>query len=130
MAIMLLGVSVWQKNFLFSFFILMAEILVLRWGNQPPRTMDFVLTEKELTIGDEKFYPLSEFKSFNMEKDEFNDDDWIDVNLFFHAKVKPSLKIRTPKEESHNVEKALLMVLPKVEWEPSFIETIERLLKF
>lgn len=132
-AVIILGISIWQKNFIFAVFIIIAEILVIKWGGHSPRTLKFTLSDKGLNIGDEKFYPMSEFKSFSIEKDddpESNLDEWADINLFFHSRIKPSLKLQAPHEEAENIEKALSMILPEVDWEPSFFETVERFLKF
>lgn len=131
-AILMLGLAVWQKNYLFAIFILIAEVLILKWGEKHPQTTYFLLTEKGLTINDTKFYPMSDFKSFSLEKDDVNDSDpdLVDVNIFFIAKIKPSLSLLVPKEEKHNIQGALSLFIPEVDWEPSFLETVERLLGF
>ena len=49
-AVVCIGFAAWQKNFLFGFFVLVAEILILAWANQQPAIFNFRLTEKGLFI--------------------------------------------------------------------------------
>ncbi|MDP3892652.1 hypothetical protein, partial [Nocardioides sp.] len=42
-AIVILSVSVWQKNFLFAVFVVIAEILMLVWAGRKPREISFSL---------------------------------------------------------------------------------------
>lgn len=45
-ATLIIAFAVWQKNFLFGFFIVIAEILFVLWGNEKPRTVEFRITNK------------------------------------------------------------------------------------
>ena len=45
-----------QKNFLFAIFSVIAASLVISWGKKTPETLDFVLSESGLDIGNKKFY--------------------------------------------------------------------------
>ncbi len=53
-AVLILSVSVWQKNFLFAAFVVMAEMLILVWAGRKPREISFSLDEKGLTISGNK----------------------------------------------------------------------------
>ena len=39
LAVVILALAVWQKNFLFGIFVIVAEILILVWANREPRTL-------------------------------------------------------------------------------------------
>ena len=56
-AALIIAFSVWQKDFLFGFFIVIAEMLFIVWGNKAPRTLTFTLTDTELNIGDTSHTP-------------------------------------------------------------------------
>ena len=45
-ALILLLIALWQKNFFFGIFILIAGILVIVLANRKPGVLDFKLTEK------------------------------------------------------------------------------------
>lgn len=129
-AVLILIATIWQRNFLFAIFVVLAEILILTWGERPPQMVDFLLTEKGLTIGGEKFYPWGEFKSFSIEKEEVEHLDWLEIVFFFDSHVKPTLKVRGPQAEIENIHQALAKKLPEVKWEPSLLDALEHFLHF
>ena len=53
-AVVILGAAVWQKNFLFAVFVVIAEILMLVWAGRKPREITFSLNEKGLTMSGNK----------------------------------------------------------------------------
>jgi len=59
-----LAFTIWQKNFLFGFFIVVAETLIISWSSKKPALLDFALDEKGLTIGAQKSYSYTELKGF------------------------------------------------------------------
>jgi len=128
LALAILSLAIWQKNFLFAAFIVLAEILTLTWGERPPKLLDFTLTEKGLTIGENTFYPLDNFKSFSVEQDDH--ENWAGIVLFFESHLRPSILVHTPHSETEEILKALRKKLKEVNWEPSLLDTLERFLRF
>ncbi|MDO8601919.1 MAG: hypothetical protein Q7R62_02220, partial [bacterium] len=47
--------ALWQGNFLFVLFVVIAEVLALFWGGQAPRTISYQLTEAGFIVGDRIF---------------------------------------------------------------------------
>ena len=127
-AVFLLSAAVWQKNFLFGFFIVVAEILILVWANQKPRTIEFKLDEKGFAIGKNTFYPYREIAAFSLNEEVGN--EWTDLAFRFQRSFRPPLKIQIPKQRFSEIEKALAPVVPRIDFEESFLETLERLLGF
>lgn len=127
-AVLILGVAVWQKNFLFAAFIVLAEILVLTWGERPPRTLSFVLTEKGLTIGEDKFYPLGNFKGFSLDRESH--DEWAGIILFFESHLRPSILVHAPHSETEEIAQALRKKIKELPWEPTLLDSLERFMKF
>ncbi|MBI4085939.1 MAG: hypothetical protein HY433_01700 [Candidatus Liptonbacteria bacterium] len=127
-AVVVLSAAVWQKNFLFAAFIIFAEILILVWAGQKPKTVEFKLDERGLTIGNRKFYPYAEMTGFSA--DENNEDEWRDFIFRFQRRLQPTLKVKTPKNRFGEIEKALAPIVKKIEFEESFLETLERFLGF
>ena len=41
----IIAFAAWFRNFLFGFFIVIAEILFIVWGNRQPRTVEFKLDD-------------------------------------------------------------------------------------
>ena len=45
-AVAIIAFAIWEHNFLFGIFIVIAEILLITWGNEAPRTIDFYAHRK------------------------------------------------------------------------------------
>lgn len=127
-AVVMLSVAVWQKNFLFGFFVVAAEILILAWANREPEMVNFQLNEKGLSIGGQKFYPYVDLESFSLEDD--TDTEWPNVFLQFRRRLKPTLRIKLPKNRATEIQKALGSALPQVEHEHSLLDTLEEFIRF
>lgn len=128
-AVIILAVAIWQKNFLFGFFVFIAEILVLVWADKKPATVKFKLNEKGLALGKNKFYSYSELASFGLD-DETN-VEWPEITLRFKNYIRPSIKVKLPKNRLSEVKKALEAAsIPKTDVGTSFFDTLEKLIKF
>ena len=127
-AVLLVAFSVWQRNFLFGVFILIAEILILVWGNRKPRSVACLLNEKGLAIGDEKVYIYEEIENFSAREDL--GDAWAEVSLHFKKRLKPKFTVSVPKEKLEDVRKTLRMFLEEIPAESSLLDIFERFLRF
>ena len=121
--------AVIERDFIFGFFIVVAEVLVIMWANQEPRLIPFELTENGITIGvgDGRFHALKEFESWSV---LHLDDENAELGFNFAARLKTPLKILAPTEKIDDIRRHLKPVLREVEHQMSLIEAIERLLKF
>jgi hypothetical protein len=127
-AVVVLSAAVWQKNFLFAAFIVFAEILILVWAGQKPKTIEFKLNEQGLTIGSRKFYPYAEIIGFST--DENGADEWPGLIFRFQRRLQPTIRVKTPKDRFAEIEKVLAPIVKKIEFEESFLEVLERFLGF
>ena len=126
-AVVIIGVAVWQKNFLFGFFIVVAEILVLVCGNREPDMVAFALDEGGLAVGGKKYlYP--ELESFSTEN--IPDKEWPALFLNFKSRLKPALKVKIPKGQAGEIKRALTSALPETEHQPSLLDAFEEFLGF
>jgi hypothetical protein len=124
-----LGIAIWQKNFLFGFFIIIAEILLLVWGGREPGIIKFALSDKGLTISNRKFYPLSDIAGFCLE--ETNDDKWSMVIFRFRRRFAALSRVIAPKAQVAEIKKHLAeAAIPEIEHEESFIETLQKFFRF
>ena len=121
------GFAAWQKNFLFGFFILVAEILILAWGNQKPATFKFQLTQDGLFIG-EKFYPYGDIEAFS--SNERGERELENIIIRFNKHFRRPLRIAVPKNHSDNVKSFLEEHIQKINHEPSLIDSIEEFIGF
>ncbi|MBI2888311.1 MAG: hypothetical protein HYY10_00115 [Candidatus Liptonbacteria bacterium] len=125
-AVSLVAVAAWQRNFLFGVFVVIAEVLVLAWGSRTPPTISFLMNEKELVINKTERYPWEEFISFGTEDDR----DPPTLTFRFRHRVRPVLRILVPTTHFAAARGFAAWKLPQVNDPRSFIETLEELLRF
>lgn len=128
--LLLLGFAVWQKNFLFAFFIVVAELLVLSWGSRKPAAVDFHLDEKGLTINGIKFYSYAELKEFGVSDMVPTDEKFEEIVVYFKRRLRTGLNFLVPKEKEAEIVSALSKKMPKVEVELTLLDAAERFLRF
>jgi len=119
--------AVWNKNYLFGLFIVIAEMLLIIWGSRPPRVLNFVLTDEELSIHEQKVHSLKEFESWSVNK---NDATWADLHFYFHARLKMPLRVIVPIARIDEVRADLQPLLREIEHEVSLLDSIEKFLGF
>ena len=127
-AVLILGFALWQRNFLFAVFILIAELLMLVWGNRVPQMIDFSLDAATLTVGGKNRYALGDMEHFSVM--ESTSAEWAMLTLHPKRGVRLPVAIHAPKDRVPEIEKRLAAKMPKVEHEESFLDTLEKFLGF
>ena len=128
-AIILTALALWQKNFLFAIFIILAGILTISWGRKEPKTVDFVLSEKGLDIGDKKSYPFENLAGFAIIAVP-GESEISELVLETKGRFNKWVKVIIADERSEAIKKILLSRIPEVPYEESFAEHIARILRF
>jgi hypothetical protein len=123
----IIAFAIWQRNFLFGIFIVIAEILLIAWGNEIPATINFTLTENDLSIGEAKRYQVKLFENFSVNE---LDDDWTELHFTFKAKLRTPLKVLLPKTKIEEVRKNFKPVLRETEFDPSLLDSLEKIIGF
>lgn len=121
-ALILLVAAVWSSNFLFAFFIIIAELLIIFWGRQKPLEIEFKLDERGLAVGDKKFYPYEAFSGFAI----------VDEELIFRQKHRLSAHIKAFAEPADlgRIASFLTSRLPEFEYQKSLLEHIAKIIRF
>lgn len=128
LAVFFIAAAAWQKNFLFGFFLLVAEVLVIVWGNRSPAAIAFRLNEKGIALGEKTFRPISDFESFSV--NERWSAEWPSVTLYFKKRFRPAMRMHVPGALLDRVDETLRGMIPKIEHEDTLIETLEYFLGF
>jgi len=111
------GFSLWQHNFLFFVFSLIATGLVLVWGRRRPRIFVFSLGKSGVHI-DGRLYPYRDFDGFAIGEDV--------LQLSTKSPLRPRFTLIMPDEKVDKVREYLLAFLPEIEYDESFIEALGR----
>ena len=125
----IIAFAVWQRNFLFGLFIVIAEILIIIWGDRTPRMITFILTEQGVEIEPKKFHLFTEMESFSIDKGP-DDGSWDDIIFHFHGKFKIPLIVKLPKKKLDEAKAIIKKILKEVNYEPSFLDSLEKLIRF
>lgn len=125
-AIIILLIAVWQRNFLFGLFVVVAEMMILIWGNAQPRNVKFKITEKGIYLGARQFYFYKELAYFSI-NDEI-DDDWTEICLTFKTKVRSPAKALISNDEVENVCAHMKLFLKEGEYQTTLSDSLIRFL--
>lgn len=132
-AALIIAFSVWQKDFLFGLFIVIAEMLFIVWGNRVPAVVSFTLTDTEIAIGGYKSYLMKEFESWSVNSAGgagAEGEEWADIAFYFRSHLHPPLAVLVPEEKLAEIRANMKTVLREIEHEPTLIDSIEKFLRF
>lgn len=123
----LLGlIALWQKNFLFLIFIIIAAVTIIAWREKRPENVDFGLDNRGLWIK-KNFYEYKSFASFALMEtgDELNS-----IQFRNKGRFRPYVVVPFPKDKFDEIKKHLLNFLPEVEYNESLIDVFMKILRF
>jgi hypothetical protein len=126
-AALMIAFAAWEKNFLFGFFIVIAEVLFIIWGNKIPHMMTFTITDEEIDIDGHKTYSLKEFESWSVDG---HGDEWADILFYYRSRLRTPLVLIVPEEKIGEIRKNITPILKEIEHDPTLIDSIEKFLRF
>lgn len=127
-SLVLLAFAIWQRNFLFGLFILIAEVLLLVWGNREPDEVSITIDHGGVRIGTHRYYPKSHIEAFSLLPHPHT--DWYDLYLLLDQRYIPTIKVHVPGRDAAEVRSLLSRMYPEYDHQESFIDSLERLLWF
>jgi len=130
-ALIILAFALWQKNFLFGVFVIIAEILLIIWANKKPDVVEFVVGEKGILINNKRNYSYGELESYSV--DEESDPDFTRIVFKPKHRTRVRLEMVIPKAQADEVLDFLADEtpgLPEMDYEVTFLDALERFLKF
>ena len=127
-AIIIFALSLWQKNYFFAFFVIVAEILVIIWSSRVPSEITFPLSQKELIINDDIIYRFEDMTSFGI--NENLDPELPRIHFILKQKLRPPIIVNIRKTDADEVVNTLSARLPKVVVEPSLSDSTQKFLRF
>jgi hypothetical protein len=128
-AILFLILSILQKNFLFSVFIIISEILILIWASFEPKIINFKINNEGISVGENNFYNFDTISSFSSTLSVLPDLTEIKIN--FKNKLSFNISILIPTNIVEDVKKIFYEKnIPEVEHEEHFIDSLQKILKF
>lgn len=114
-------IALWQKNFLFLIFVVIAAIVVIAWGKEHPKLIDFSLDDKQLRVG-HQLYELKSFGAFAIKERA--------LQFKNKARLRPFFNISAPKDRVEEIKSHLLKFLPEMDYNESLVDLFSKILRF
>lgn len=126
-AAILFLISLWQKNFLFAIFLIIAEAMVLIWAKELPRNFHFKLDKKGVHLGKMKFYSYEELIGFHLHE---SDNEISELILKTKHRFHPYVKILLLTGDAPEINKFLKKHLSEIEYEESLADSFSKMIGF
>ncbi len=115
--------SLWQGNILFVFFTVVAELLVLFWAKQQPRTLSYELNQDGFVVGGEKLFRFNNLTSYALVED-LGGPNYYELVFTQKQPLAPYVKALVPNQSAKAVGDFLQGKLPPFDYDPSLAEAI------
>lgn len=126
-ALIIIGLSIWQKDWFFSALILLAEIALITWGHRNPRQFDIILDNRGLVIGNEAPRPIVDIDSVSYPATP--PGDLAEMVVHFRSRFRMSLMIFVPEEMVNRTKDYWNRnSIPEVDHERTILELLARLI--
>ncbi len=126
-AVVLMAIALWQKNFLFAVFIMIAELAIFMFAGEKPKMWDFTIDDRGVTIENHKLYKYQTITKYDIH--EFS-DEYHELVLQTKSKVHHYIKIFIRVEDEDKVAELLDKKVHRGEIEVTTLEFLERLIGF
>jgi uncharacterized membrane protein len=124
--ILLLAFCIWQRNFLFGIFVLMATGTILFLSTQHNEEHLFTLTEQSLIIGDgESELPYKGMSHYDIY--EFASDDH-EILFMFRDHLKQMLRIRIHSQDAATIDAILSRHVKRKPIEPTLLDIVSKII--
>jgi len=125
-ALVLVGISIWQRNPFFALFVVFATILVAVLNRTRPSPLEFGVDAAGVRVGSSR-YAYTELTQFAYRSRQDRLDE---VLLHRKSVIGSHLHLPVDAKLGANVRNFLAVRLPEVEYHESFIELFSDLLGF
>ncbi len=121
-----LAFAIYQQNFLFIVFVVVAEILFIVWSRELPQMVQFSVEKDGVRIGEKYFHPFEEITAFSI----YDHAHGSELVLRRKNRITPHVKVPLTNEHVEIVEIFLRERLPQKDHEDSLIDSLFHLIRF
>lgn len=119
-------IALWQKNFFFAIFSVLAGVMVWVFSKRRPPIVEFKITDSGISVGS-TFYEYSDIDHFSTRsRPGFLDE----IIISRKTRMNPFLFIPIDSHLAVSAHALLNTKLDEVEYQETFIDTISELLRF
>lgn len=129
-AVILIALAVWQSNYMFAVFLVVAGTMALYWGYERPGVTTITITGEGVKPNRFKFIPMGELLGFAVKEGGQHDPEWGSILLRSKHRFSPYTKLPIPRGKIEQVRVLLHRHLDEFEYDESLIDEVLRWLKF
>ncbi len=126
-AAILVIAALWQRNFFFAVFILLAGALIITLGKERPRIIEFQVSAEGVAIGKRIFYDYDDLEGFDTKE---NPERLDEIILKRKSTINPFVKIPVDSQLLPRVIEVLKKNIKRVEFDESLIDAVSDYLRF
>ncbi len=132
-SIILIAIALWQKNFLFVVFIVIAELVLIYFSNLLPKVWSFEIDDEGISIisnsgaSQKKKYPFSDVLGFDIYP---ANDGYKELIIHTNLKLTPYVKMFIFAEDEKKIEEKLLEVTQREEIPHLITDALEKIVRF
>lgn len=119
--------ALWQHNFFFAVFILIAGAMLIVLGRKHPRVMDFTVNDKGVSIGKLQFYEYDDLEGFAIRNRPNRLDELV---IKRKTSFSPFVKIPIDSKLAPQAKAILTSHIKEIEYNESLIDTLADLFGF
>lgn len=119
-------VALWQNNFLFAVFAVIAAITLIAWGRRQPELVDFELSGDGCTVSG-MLYPKERFDAFAIQS---SGGQWDRLILRKKSKFRQRLVLPVPHDQIDSVKKQCLNLWEETELPASLVDELSDFFRF
>ena len=123
----IIALALWQRNFLFAAFVLVACFLLFTWGNRRPNIRKFTVDEHGVHIENSKSTSYDQLFCFSVDK---RHGEFSAIFLRYKRSFLPSFHLLAYTDDLPRIITVLAQYLAETEYEESPIDTVEKLIRF
>ena len=128
-AVVLLILAIWQRNFAFAAFIVVGEILVMAFGSREPKTISYSVSQEGFRAAEEPVHPLGTIDAVSLPGYSF--DEFTTMVIHFRGKLRVPMYTIIPSETLPAVREFWSRNnIPEIDHEHTLIEAFERYIGF
>ena len=121
--------SVWQRNFLFAIFVILAVAMAFAWSREKPAMHSIRVGDDGVEVANIKKFSMSDFSEFATREGRQGEPDWGKLVLRFKSRFKLPLQLPVPQGNIAQIKELLSRHLSEVEYEESLTEELIRFFK-
>ena len=125
----LLLISLWQQNFLFAIFVVLATSLSIFWSKKEPINYIVAITERGVKIGNNKFLSFGELAGFSLTEGGHFNLEWSKLVLQSKHLFNPLIGVFIPQGKLSQAREVLNKYLKEFSYEASLHDEVIRFLK-